>query len=163
MSSGISLKICLSSIYHFQHPPSQARWAPLGRLAVVLWGSGGPQCYKTLSVISIRVSLSCTTAVGAPASCSSIDVAVFLYAGVHLLLHNQVHVNQPFLDSLLTQRIPPTHTHTPPLPHPVCSWSSVRISPGWNGNFILRGLILARVSGKFLLNDRKLRKSKEFV
>lgn len=40
---------------------------------------------------------------------------------------------------------------------------SVRISPGWNGNFILQGLILAWASGKFLLNDRKLRKSKEFV
>lgn len=40
---------------------------------------------------------------------------------------------------------------------------SVRISPGWNGNFILQGLILARASGKFLLNDHKLRKSEEFV
>lgn len=40
---------------------------------------------------------------------------------------------------------------------------SVRISPGWNGNFILQGLILTRGSGKFLLNDHKLRKSKEFV
>lgn len=40
---------------------------------------------------------------------------------------------------------------------------SVRISPGWNGNFILQGLILAWASGKFLLNDHKLRKGKEFV
>lgn len=39
----------------------------------------------------------------------------------------------------------------------------VRISPGRNGNFILQGLILAWASGKFLLNDHKLRKGKEFV
>lgn len=40
---------------------------------------------------------------------------------------------------------------------------SVRISLGRNGNFILQGLILAWASGKFLLNDHKLRKGKEFV
>lgn len=39
----------------------------------------------------------------------------------------------------------------------------VRISLGRNGNFILQGLILAWASGKFLLNDHKLRKGKEFV
>ena len=169
---------CVSSNHQFRisfsnsgsQPQSNSHWCA----AIVAWRSRSCSAIKhSVDQLEVLWFCACTKAANTlaePASEHSDVPALTKNKHPHVLprhvcMHTCTLTSSIFLTSrcicMQTAHFETIWSHGGGLPSLLLCL--VRILPGRNGNFILQGLILAPASGKFLLNDHKLRKGKEFV